>query len=151
MIAAMQQTIRDHHLPERRVWFMHADVLGCDGGDALRAPGPHGLPYDAVASHFFLDCFRPEQLALLATEVGRCTAPGARWLVSDFRVPEFGWRRIRARLILAGLYAFFNVVTGLPAGELTKPDPLIQEAGFELKRRRCFNFGLLHSDVWQQS
>jgi len=149
MLEAMRHAVRDQRLPESRVRFVHADVLSSEAG-ALPAMAPRVPPYDAVVSHFFLDCFRPEQLGKVVASVGGCTTPGARWLLSDFRVPESGWRRIRARIILAGLYAFFRVTTRLPARKLTQPDLLMRGAGFELKQRRFFNFGLLHSDVWQR-
>lgn len=127
--------------PVDRVRFVHSDILNgswCGGSPA----------YDAVASHFFLDCFRPDQLEQIVSMVAAATIPGGRWLISDFCVPERGWQRVRARLILAGLYAFFRVMTRLPATRLTAPDALLKSAGFRLRDRRRYNHGLLHSDLW---
>ncbi|MEO8681817.1 MAG: class I SAM-dependent methyltransferase, partial [Vicinamibacterales bacterium] len=104
--------------------------------------------FDAVASHFFLDCFRADQLAQIAGRVAAWTRPGARWLVTDFCVPERGWRRWRARAIHRLMYAAFRITVNLAASQLTPPDPFLSAAGFALRSRQHANFGLLHSDVW---
>jgi len=127
--------------PMNQVQFIHANIL------SERLPTGSN-PFDAVASHFFLDCFRPDQLAQLCSKVAECTAPGASWLSSDFCLPERGWRRLRASWILWVLYRFFRLATRLPATRLTPPDESLRRAGFRLKDRRHFNHGLLHSDVW---
>ena len=57
----------------------------------------------------------PEELQQRIAAVARCTSPGARWLIADFCVPDHGWQRLRARLILGGLYACFRIATRLPA------------------------------------
>jgi SAM-dependent methyltransferase len=124
-----------------RVRYICEDVLGKWQDD-------EAAPYDAVASHFFLDCFPPDSLAGIGETVSAATAPGAIWLIADFCLPERGWRRIRAGWILWGLYRFFRVATGLPATRLTPPDANVRAAGFELQNRCHYNFGLLHSDLW---
>jgi len=130
------------HLGDR-VRFVHADILD-DTWDW------QATTYDAVASHFFLDCFPPDRLQTIISKVASITAPGGQWLLSDFCVPERGWRRFRAQVILLGLYAFFRVFTRLPAKRLTAPDRCLQMAGFQLRRRQHFNHGLLHSDLWEK-
>ena len=93
--------------------------------------------------------FAPEQLArVIAGAGGRGTAPEARWLVSDFCEPEAGLAKWRARAILEVMYLFFQWATSLPASELTAPDPLLAQCGFQLRERRIFEWGLLHSDLW---
>lgn len=165
MLKLMRRTLRMRQLPEKRVRFVHGDLLRAKSRatvpaasnpdrrntcDILDEAVPFLESYDAIASHFFLDCFRPDQLQRIATIISEHTDPGARWLISDFCVPDRGWQRIRARLIHASMYAFFQVVTRLPASRLTPPDAFLRDAGFELAGRRYFNFGLLHSDVWMR-
>jgi len=104
--------------------------------------------FDLVSTHFFLDCFRRDELEGVVTKVGVSATSEARWLLADFRVPERGWRRWRARGILALLYGFFRVTTGLSASQLTPPDDLLRAAGFRLAQRRLANSGLVHSDLW---
>lgn len=111
-----------------------------------RAPAP----FDAIATHFFLDCFPPEMLAAVIASLSAAATPDARWIISDFTVPERGWRRLRARAIHALMYAFFRVTTRLPAGHWTKPDPMLERAGFRLSGRHTSEWGLLQADLWQR-
>jgi ubiquinone/menaquinone biosynthesis C-methylase UbiE len=143
MLELTRVTLKQQGLSERWVRWIHADVTAVTAGTRLSEQ-----PFDAVASHFFLDCFRPEQLQQTVALVRPRTLPGARWLISDFYVPDHGWQRLRARLILGCLYAFFRIATYLPARRLFPPDLYLEQAGFGLEQRRWFSFGLLHSDVW---
>lgn len=111
---------------------------------------PPAEKFDLVVTHFFLDCFRPRQLEHLVPLLAASAAPDAVWLLSDFRVPERGWRRWRAQVILATLYAGFKISTWLPAWWLTPPDALLAAAGFDLIDRRTENFGFAHADLWQR-
>jgi len=106
--------------------------------------------FDAIATHFFLDCFPPETLATVIATLSAAATPGARWINSDFTVPERGWRRWRARAIHTLMYAFFRVTTRLPARRWTSPDPFLKRAGFRLSGRRTFEWGLLQADLWQR-
>jgi hypothetical protein len=129
------------HPPANRVRFVQANILS-DSWDKGRDR------YDAVASHFFLDCFRPDQIEDICSMVAARTVSGAPWLLSDFCVPGKGWRRMRARWILWMLYRIFRVMTRLPATRLTPPDRCLQSSGFGLRERRYFSHALLHSDLW---
>lgn len=74
----------------------------------------------------------------------------AIWLLADFRVPERGWRRWRANVILSMLYAFFKLTTALSATWLTPPDNLLADSGFKLSDRRLLSFGFAHADLWSR-
>jgi ubiquinone/menaquinone biosynthesis C-methylase UbiE len=124
---------------EGNVEFIHAD--------ALTWPVPAG-EFDLLVTHFFLDCFPPEQLAVLIPRLATAAAPGAQWLIADFYEPARGLARWRARIILKILYAGFRIVTRLPASRLTPPDPYLIASGFRLKERHHFEWALLHSDRW---
>ncbi len=124
------------------VQFVHANVL--------ERSLPSG-PFDAVATHFFLDCFTPEQHKQIVAEIASNIAPGGAWLLADFRQPERGFERWRATIILKLMYAFFRGVTKLPARNLTDPDPYLQQSGFVLINRRLSEWGLLHTDLWRKS
>lgn len=129
------------HAPRNCIRFIHADIFSDTWTNGSER-------YDAIASHFFLDCFPPDQLAQVCEMVSGSAATGAVWLVSDFCQPERGWRRVRARWILALMYGFFRVITRLPTTRLTAPDARLQAAGFRLRARRYMNQGLLHTDLW---
>lgn len=123
-----------------RLEFVHAALPG------WRPP----QPFDAIATHFFLDCFPPAQLRAVVANLAEAATPGARWIVSDFAVPAQGVRRWRARAIHALMYTFFRFVTRLPARRLTPPDDFLAAAGFRLAGRRTSEWGLLQADLWRR-
>ncbi len=127
------------------------------GGDPCRLelvqaelPGwrPPAGAFDGLATHFFLDCFGPDEQARVVRDLAVGAAPGAWWLVSEFAVPGAGLSRWRAQAVLWLAYRFFRLVTRLPASRLNDPDPALLTAGFRLERRRTFEWGLLRSDGW---
>ena len=123
------------------VEFVHADALGWQP--------PRGA-FDLIVTHFFLDCFRAQDLQQFLPRLAGAARPNAHWLLADFQIPERGWRRRRAALIHQLMYLFFRAVTRLPAPRLTVPDPMLAAAGFVLRQRRVSEWGLLRSDLWQR-
>lgn len=142
MIKQTRRRLSAENLDCARVQFRQMDALD-------RAPPMEH--FDLLVTNFFLDCFRAEQLQKLVPLLAKSTTAEAIWLIADFRVPEGGWQRWRATIILAMLYAFFRRTTGLSANRLTPPDNLLVNAGFKLVDRRLANFGLAHSDHWQRN
>jgi len=140
----LQQARRrlQRHDRETRVNFLHADILDWQ---------PRPKTYDLIITHFFLDCFRADQLLRIIPKLGNAATPDAHWLVADFQTPSSGLRRIRGKLILWAMYVFFQKATNLPARELTPPDLLLERAGFALHRRVESDWGLIHSDWWRRS
>jgi len=115
--------------------------------DALEWSPPPGR-FNLIVTHFFLDCFRPEQLGPLLARLARAATPEADWLVADFAEPAAGWKRWRARVILQAMYLFFRRWTDLPATAITSPDAWLAGHGFVLRERRSYDWGLLRSDLW---
>jgi hypothetical protein len=111
---------------------------------------PSATRFDLVATHFFLDCFPPDELATLIAKVGSLTTAGSCWVLTDFCEPPSGWRRMRARLVLGLAYTFFRWTTGLRARRITSPHALLEGAGFTLRNRQLFSQGLLHADLWRK-
>lgn len=141
MIAAAQRHARAHEVSLERVEFVPVDVLQWV---------PPAARFDLVATHFFLDCFSPEELASVVSRVADAATPEAQWLLSDFGLPPGGWQRQRARLLLWGMYRFFRLVTGLSAVRWTDPAPILEAVGFRLLERCRTNFGFIHGDYWQR-
>jgi SAM-dependent methyltransferase len=137
MIEQARQRVAGHGLDLSRVEFRQMDALTWT---------PAETQFDLIVTNFF----RADQLELLIPRLAGSTTRDAVWLLADFRVPERGWRRWRAQLILANLYAFFKLSTSLSTTWLTPPDALLRRAGFDLADRRCMNFGLAHADLWQR-
>jgi ubiquinone/menaquinone biosynthesis C-methylase UbiE len=142
MIEQTRRRLQAAGLDAARVTFQQMDALDWT---------PPAEKFDLVVTHFFLDCFRPEQLQQLVPRLAASTTPEALWLVADFRVPERGWTRWRAQVLLALLYAFFKLTTALAASRLTPPEPLLTRAGFRLVDRRLASFGFAHADLWQKT
>jgi len=142
MIQQARRALHRQGMDPQRVRFEQEDALTW-----RPAPGV----FDLVVTNFFLDCFRPEELAKLVTQVSASATANARWLVADFRLPERGWRRARGRVVLALMYGFFRYATNLSATRLTPPDTLLETAGFRRTHRRLTNFGLTHADLWRRT
>jgi ubiquinone/menaquinone biosynthesis C-methylase UbiE len=129
---------------------------GCadDGIEFLRADALEWSPpreaFDLIVTHFFLDCFRPEQLQGIIGKLARAARPKAAWLLADFQAPDFGLRRFRARMILKAMYMFFRMATRLPARTLTPPAPFLAANQFVLRQQCVSEWGLLHSDLWER-
>lgn len=115
--------------------------------DARTAAHP-ATGYDLVVTNFFLDCFRPAELAAVVDRAAAACAPGAVWLDGDFRMPPGGWARPAARVALAAMYAFFRLTTRLPAGALTDPAPLLAANGFALVDEASRLRGFLSARLW---
>ena len=139
MIRCMLAKIKKSGLDPSRVDFQQMDALDWRARDGR---------YDLLATHFFLDCFPAETLEGLVMELAASASPGATWLVSDFRVPDRGWRKWRARALLRLLYDFFWITTGLSARSLVPPGQYLRKAGFRLEERRLENAGFAYSERW---
>lgn len=111
---------------------------------------PESASYDAIVTHFFLDCFPPGELAEVVAVLAQGARGRATWLVADFAMPVRGWRRQRARAVHGLMYGFFRRVTGIPACRVTPPDAALRHEGFRLCRRATAEWGLLQSDLWER-
>jgi SAM-dependent methyltransferase len=142
MIQQAQAQLARRHLESSQVRFLHQDVLSW--------MPPRG-EFDLVVTHYFLDCFCPDQLTGLVGRLASGATRTATWLLADFHMPDSRWRRWRAERIIGLLYAFFRLTTGLAASRLTPPDDDLGAAGFRLVQRREWSLGLVHSDLWRRT
>jgi ubiquinone/menaquinone biosynthesis C-methylase UbiE len=117
--------------------------------DARSIPLPPA-EYDLIVTHFFLDCFNRADAGPLVDRIAKAASPDARWLVSEFRQPEQGWRAVWARLWLQSLYHFFHLTTGLGTAHLVDHHPLLTRHGFRIVREQSARFGLLSSELWSR-
>ncbi len=122
-----------------RLNMHHADALTFE---------PTG-PYDLVATHFFLDCLTQPQLDQLTSRLAPHLAPGALWILSDFRIPP-GPLCLPARALIRLLYLAFRLLTGLRTTHLPNHASALGCAGLSpVARHRSF-FGILTSELWQR-
>jgi ubiquinone/menaquinone biosynthesis C-methylase UbiE len=122
-----------------RVTFRHADV---------RRAGSWPLDhYDAIVTMFVLDCFTAADVEAIVAALARGVRPDGVWLFADFAIPDRGWRRLHARLVVGLLYAFFRWTTGIEARDLPPSEAALAARGFSPADVREYRGGLIRS-VW---
>ncbi len=111
---------------------------------------PTERDYDLVATHFFLDCLTAAETQALVAQVRPYLTSNARWVVSEFQVPNGTFLRARlCRLLITALYAAFRVLTGLAVRELPPWRDALACAGFVCRSSRSWLGSLLVSELWQ--
>lgn len=123
------------------VKFIHATLPAWD---------PPAEKFDLIVTNFFLDCFNAAELAPVVDGLAAAATPDANWLVADFEIAPNGWRRLKSRLVVGGLYRFFGLVSGLKTMRLVSPNEALKAAGFSLRKRRVMEQGLLKSEWWKR-
>ena len=114
---------------------------------ALPAKLP-GKDYDLVVTNFFLDCFSTEELQDVVARIASAATRNATWVVSEFRLPERGWRRARALAWLKTMYWFFGLATGLQTRRLPDHRRWLEREGFHLREERVVSAGFIASELW---
>jgi SAM-dependent methyltransferase len=109
---------------------------------------PPGSSYDAIVTHFFLDCLSTDEVFELAQRLQNCSAPSSRWVVSEFAIPVSWYGRLVARPLVAFLYLAFRLLTGIQALRLPNHRDAMTRAGFKLNLDRSTLAGLLVSEMW---
>ena len=102
--------------------------------------------FDAVLTFFFLDLFGPTDLPALLARLTAHAAPEAAWLVADFAPPRTRWQRA----LLAVMYRFFRLTTGLRNQTLPDWPAALQTAGWQLVRERAFVGGAVRAGAWRR-
>jgi len=116
--------------------------------NALTFSPPRGEKYDLVVTHFFLDCLTQPDLEALVARISPSLAPGALWLVSDFRIPS-GPMRLPAKIIVRTLYLAFRILTGLKTTRLPDHTTPLTQAGLTKIAYHHRLAGLLTTELWQ--
>lgn len=107
-------------------------------------------PCDLVVTHFFLDCLTQPELDGLIARIAPALAPGALWLVSDFRVPP-GPMHLPARAYIRSLYFAFRVLTGLRTTQLPDHAIPLRKSGFTRKAHHHLLAGILTTELWSRN
>ncbi|MGB0065612.1 MAG: class I SAM-dependent methyltransferase [Terracidiphilus sp.] len=107
-------------------------------------------PYDLVATHFFLDCFREDEMRAIAAKLHGALSAQGLWVVSEFAIPEGGFGRWVARPVVWLLYRAFGLLTGLRVRTLPDYAATLRGAGFAPVKQRSFLCGLLIAEVWRR-
>jgi SAM-dependent methyltransferase len=107
--------------------------------------------YDAIVTHFFLDCLTTDEAFALAERVAMAATPDARWVVSEFAIPDGAFGRWVARPVVTMLYRAFRMLTGLQVRQLPDYSNALQNAGFSLEKERQWLRGLLVAQMWRRN
>ena len=131
----------------------HADRVATQVADArLWRPDQDGdwdQPYDAIFTHFFLDCLTTTEIQSMAETLRPFLLPCAVWVVSEFAVPRGLFGQFIARPLIWCLYRVFAALTGLTVRALPDHARALQAAGFGLNERQTRLAGLLVSELWR--
>ena len=100
--ARMLQLAKARVHDDARVRFLHED---------LKVWSPEENAYDLIVTHFFLDCFVEDEIAVIVTKLARAATADAVWLLSDFSIPAGGLAKVHARIWLSAMYRFFRLTT----------------------------------------
>ncbi len=141
-------------LARRRVEAMSSEAasrVNFHAGDVRQFDASDGAPYDLITAHFFLDCFDEADAAGVARRLARLAQPGAKLLLSDFRIPQRGIARYIAGAIVQGLYGAFRIMTGLRVTRLPNYESALERAGFRKQRETLKLGGLLVASLWQKN
>jgi methyltransferase family protein len=138
---------RDMLLALARNAGVHAGRVRIHLADA-RQWNPHKPPYDLIVTHFFLDCLTTDEVTTLARRLQASVTPGARWVVSDFAIPEGWFGRLVAQPLVTTLYGAFRLLTGLRINHLPNQSEALAAAGFTLTERQRWLGGLLVGQIW---
>ena len=141
MLGLAERRVRAYSSGPARARFHH--------GDARTVNLPE--KYDLIVSHFFLDCFTPDEMSALVARIAEAACPRARWLISEFALPVAGIWRWAAVVLIRMMYLFFRVSTGLRAGCLPDYAPHLMMQGFRCVRHKSIWGGLLISQLWERT
>ena len=124
-----------------KVHFIHAD---------LRNLQLERATYDLVVTHFLLDCFDQSTLPAVIEKLSHAAAANAQWLIADFFEPPRGWKRFRARGLIALMYRFFRLVARIEADCLVDYRPLLRRHGFVAQQARDSPDEMIRSELWER-
>jgi len=140
MLALAQRHIKERDVD--RVSLVHSDAT-----DFLHHGNADG--FDAVVTHFFLDCFDSDGLTVLVPKIAAQLRTGSPWLISEFDTPTgTGLSSILGRLLLPTMYGFFRLATRLPANRLPDWRLALSTEGLVCESQHASPTGLLVSEVW---
>lgn len=140
MLGLAERRVRACSSSPAQIRFHHGDVR------TMNFSGK----YDLIVSHFFLDCFTPDEAFVLVAQIAEVASPRARWLISEFHLPSVGIGRWAAAFLIRTMYLFFRLLTGLQARSLPDYTPVLMNQGFRRIRHRSTWGGLLVSELWER-
>ncbi|WP_045689017.1 class I SAM-dependent methyltransferase [Hymenobacter sp. AT01-02] len=102
--------------------------------------------FDAIITFFFLDLFEPGRLRLLTSRLYAARHRAAPWLVADFGVPRTWWHRV----LLATMYWFFGLTTGISARQRPPIEAALGQLGMQRRVVGTFFGAMVEAAEWTQ-
>jgi trans-aconitate methyltransferase len=142
MLAELSRRVPLALRAKHRLRTIHAD---------LRTFAPDCEDYDLVVSHFFLDCLTECEAEKMVQRIVPHLAPRSMWMLSEFAIPEKGWRRIAARALVGSLYFAFKKLTNLRVRTIPDYSRILTRNDFSRQQQKLSLGGLLVAEVWQRN
>ncbi|MBT9394327.1 class I SAM-dependent methyltransferase [Hymenobacter sp. NST-14] len=101
--------------------------------------------FAGLLTFFFLDLFEPGRLRRIITRLSAARAPGGAWLLADFGPPRRWWHR----LLLALMYGFFGLTTGIRARYRPPIEAELTRLGLHPTPAGQFFGGMVEASVWR--
>ena len=128
---------------EKRVCFKNID---------LTSACLPSVRYDAIVTHFFLDCFSCPTLKLLLPKLAACLNQNGMWLLADFIDPsKQGMLGLFQRSAMRFMYAFFKSTCSIEAHELCDPKDMLLSLGMQETKRQTYLKGWIISLVYEKT
>ena len=126
------------------------DRIAFQQADMTTEKLPEGR-YDLIVTLFFFDNFDAATVRRVVPVLERASTPAAQWLLSDFQIPASGWRRLRARIWLTILYAFFRCVAKITARTVPPAEAILAATSFKQVARKNYSAEMLYSTLYERA
>ncbi|MEE2808817.1 MAG: class I SAM-dependent methyltransferase [Verrucomicrobiota bacterium] len=111
---------------------------------------PDSFIPDVIGAHFFLDCFREDEILVILSRISGWCKEHTKFVVSDFSIPEKrGLTRFINKLLTWKMIVFFRTFTGISAHELPKIGQLLSKMSYRCLKKETLRNGFISSWVWQ--
>jgi len=107
--------------------------------------------YDLIVTLFFFDNFDAATVQQIVPTLEYASMSSAQWVLSDFQLPASGWRRLRARIWLIILYAFFRRVAKIPAHNVPPVEAILATTSFKQVARKTYSAEMLYSTLYERT
>ncbi|WP_022823214.1 class I SAM-dependent methyltransferase [Hymenobacter norwichensis] len=101
--------------------------------------------FDGIITFFFLDLFELRRLQQIMARLYATQKPGASWLLADFAPAQTWWQR----LLLAAMYRFFRLTTGISGQTLPPFREELTRLGLRAEQKQYFFGGMIEASVWR--
>ena len=128
-----------NRIHEARVQFILADV---DAG----LQEIQGHTFDAIVTHFFLDCFREDSLEKLIPALSELRTRSGVWYISDFTE-----RKLAHRAVLWVIYRFFQTFTETTAQCMPDYRRILLAQGLVPETLGSWRSGFIIAERWREN